>query len=267
MNRIPFLRALSIAFMASVVCLAGSGQASADGAPPSQVAFAIPSGAASIADPPAQVAEPSVAQGATLAGIVAPVDARSRPDGGRSIWMAGAQTLWSHEPQVLLVLGSAVSRGRQWLHVLLPIRPNDTTGWIPRDNVKLLRTDYWVTVSLGSRRVDVYRSGHRVRSFRAVIGKSATPTPGGLAAIYEKNRQPDPTEFLGPWVLTLTSFSDVLHSFEGGPGRVAIHGRDGASLLDPLGSAASHGCIRIDNAPVTWMAQQLPQGTPVQIRS
>jgi lipoprotein-anchoring transpeptidase ErfK/SrfK len=44
-------------------------------------------------------------------------------------------------------------------------------------------------------------------------------------------------------------------SFGGGPGRVAIHGRDGTSLLDPLGSARSHGCIRIDNGPITWMAE------------
>jgi len=27
----------------------------------------------------------------------------------------------------------------------------------------------------------------------------------------------------------------------------------------------SHGCIRIDNGPIVWMAQHLPQGTPVQI--
>ncbi len=51
----------------------------------------------------------------------------------------------------------------------------------------------------------------------------------------------------------------------GGPGRIAIHGRGGASLLNPLGSAASHGCIRIDNGPVSWLATHVPQGAPVQI--
>ena len=110
------------------------------------------------------------------------------------------------------------------------------------------------------------RNGRRLRRFRAVVGKAATPTPDGLAAIYEKDPQPDPTGFLGPWALPLTILSNVLHNFGGGPGRVAIHGRDGASLLNPLGSAASHGCIRIDNGPVTWMAHHLPQGTPVKIR-
>ena len=89
----------------------------------------------------------------------------------------------------------------------------------------------------------------------------ATPTPDGLAAIYERDPQTDPSGFLGPWVLPLTVFSNVLFNFGGGPGRVAIHGRDGASLSDPLGSARSHGCIRIDNTSIDWMAANIPQGT------
>jgi lipoprotein-anchoring transpeptidase ErfK/SrfK len=60
-------------------------------------------------------------------------------------------------------------------------------------------------------------------------------------------------------------FSKVLFNFGGGPGCVSIHGRGGASLIDPLGSAASHGCIRINNGRVDWMASHLSQGTPVQI--
>jgi lipoprotein-anchoring transpeptidase ErfK/SrfK len=50
------------------------------------------------------------------------------------------------------------------------------------------------------------------------------------------------------------------------PGRVAIHGRAGGSLLDPLGTPASHGCIRIDNQAVGWLAQHVPAGSPVNIR-
>jgi|SRR5215217_2010344 len=52
----------------------------------------------------------------------------------------------------------------------------------------------------------------------------------------------------------------------GGPGRVAIHGRGGASLLDPLGTAASHGCIRVDSRQAAWLARVLPPGAPVEIR-
>jgi lipoprotein-anchoring transpeptidase ErfK/SrfK len=220
---------------------------------------------AAVVDTTTSIAAPSRQRGATIAAIELGVEARSRPAGGRGMWWAGPATSWSGEPQVLLVLGSAVRHGRQWLRVLLPIRPNGASGWIPRDNVVLLSTRYWIIVDKRSRTVTVYRDGRRVKRSSAVVGKRTTPTPDGLAAIYEKDPQPDPAGFLGPWALPLTAFSNVLYNFGGGPGRVAIHGRDGASLADPLGSARSHGCIRIDNGPITWMARHIPQGAPVQI--
>lgn len=181
------------------------------------------------------------------------------------MWRVRTATSWSAEPQVLLVLGSTQHNGREWLRVLLPIRPDGTTGWIPRDNVVVLSTRYWITVDKRARTVTIYHDGTRVYRFPAVIGKPATPTPDGLAAIYERDPQPDPQGFLGPWALPLTIFSNVLFNFGGGPGRVAIHGRNGASLGDPLGSARSHGCIRIANRSIDWMAAHIPQGTPVKI--
>lgn len=191
--------------------------------------------------------------------------ARARPAAGRRVWTVPVATSWSAEPQVLLVLGSAIHRGREWLRVLLPIRPDGATGWIPRDDAMLSATRLWVTVDKAARAVKVYDRGRLIRRFEAVIGTPATPTPDGLAAIYEKDRQPDAAGFLGPWALPLTALSNVLYNFGGGPGRVAIHGRAGASLLDPLGSARSHGCIRIDNGPIVWMAHHIPQGAPVLI--
>jgi lipoprotein-anchoring transpeptidase ErfK/SrfK len=46
---------------------------------------------------------------------------------------------------------------------------------------------------------------------------------------------------------------------------VAIHGRGGVSLLDPLRAARSHGCIRSDNGAVDVLAADVPDGTPVEI--
>jgi hypothetical protein len=86
-------------------------------------------------------------------------------------------------------------------------------------------------------------------------------------ALYERNRQPDRRAFLGPWSLSLTAVSNVLEDYGGGPGRVAIHGRGGLSLLDPLGTARSHGCIRIDNAGIRYLARRLPLGTPVELKN
>jgi lipoprotein-anchoring transpeptidase ErfK/SrfK len=136
---------------------------------------------------------------------------------------------------------------------------------VARDRAAFGRTRYWVDVRTNARQVIVYRGGKRVRRFRAVVGKPAAPTPQGLAAIYEVNRQFNPRAFLGPWALPLTALSNVLENFGGGPGRVGIHGRGGASLADPLGRFRSHGCIRIDNRPISWMAATSP-GTPVRLR-
>jgi lipoprotein-anchoring transpeptidase ErfK/SrfK len=213
-----------------------------------------------------RISAPSRRHGATIARVVAPTLVRARLAGGHNVWLARAQTTWSAQPQSLLVLGSASRAGRLWLHVLLPIRPDGSSGWIPRNNAQLSSTHYWITVDKTRRSVAVYGHGRLLHSFRAVVGKPATPTPDGLAAIYEVDRQPQPEGFLGTWALPLTILSNTLHNYGGGPGRIAIHGRGGASLQDPLGSARSHGCIRLENSSVGWLAHMIRPGTPVQIR-
>jgi lipoprotein-anchoring transpeptidase ErfK/SrfK len=172
-------------------------------------------------------------------------------------------TAWSRQAQVMLVLDAATHGGREWVKVLLAKRPNGSTGWIPRDRVALSRTSYWIEVRKRARQVTIYRDGRRLRRLRGVPGAPTTPTPVGLAAIYERNRQPNPRGALGPWALSLTSLSDVLKSFGGGPGRIAIHGSVGAGLV---ANSGSHGCIRIRNEDVSWLAARIPAGTPVDIR-
>ena len=96
----------------------------------------------------------------------------------------------------------------------------------------------------------------------------STPTPVGLFAIAWAIPW-NPDDFLGSWVLELTAHSDVLQQFDGGDGTVGIHGRGGASVLDPLGSAASHGCIRLANDSIDWLVRTIgrnrPPGTPVRV--
>jgi lipoprotein-anchoring transpeptidase ErfK/SrfK len=248
--------AVAVAVTVAASASAGAAHAAAAGS------IASPS----IAAAAASIAAPSRAHGATIARIVVPAEARSRAGAGAKVWLVGTATSWSAEPQSLLVLGSATYRGREWVHLLLPIRPDGTTGWVPRSHVVLTTTRYWITVDKGARTVTIYDRGRQVRRFLAVIGKPATPTPDGLAAIWERDPQPDPQGFLGPWAMPLTVLSNVLFNFGGGPGRIAIHGRGGASLENPLGSAASHGCVRIDDDEIEWMAAHIQPGTPVDIK-
>lgn len=215
---------------------------------------------------PAPVA-PSRTGGAWIAHVTAPAVARARPGAGAVVWIVPAQTHWSRQAQRLLVLASTSAGTARWLRVRLPLRRNGAAGWIGADVATLTHTRYWVQVRTRSRRVTVFHRGRAVRRFGAVVGASATPTPAGrgVGAVYERVRQPDPGGFLGPWALHLTALSDVLRDYGGGPGRIAIHGRAGASLADPLGTARSHGCIRVDNADVRWLARRAHAGTPVEI--
>ncbi len=214
----------------------------------------------------AEPAAPSRAAGAEVAKVVTLAAVRPRPGAGPILHLLATRTRWDGQPQQLLVLGTRTGPdGRPWLRVRLPGRPNGSTGWIRRDAVVLHHVSWWLDVSLSERVVRVYRDGALVRVIRAVVGARWTPTPTGLFAVYERDSQPSPNDFVGPWVIQLTAFSDVLDNFGGGPGRVAIHGRGGASLADPLGSARSHGCVRVDNRDVVWLARTALPGTPVRI--
>jgi lipoprotein-anchoring transpeptidase ErfK/SrfK len=183
------------------------------------------------------------------------------------LMVSSARGAWTGGSVGLLVVGTRRdARGRRWVRVALPSRPNGRTGWVSADRVALARTRWRVVVDVSDRTVALLRAGRLVLRVRAVVGAPGTPTPTGRFAVYEKARQADAHGFLGPWALHLTAHSEVLDDYGGGPGRVAIHGRDGASLRDPLGSAASHGCVRIDDGAVSLLARRLPVGAPVTIR-
>jgi L,D-transpeptidase catalytic domain len=201
------------------------------------------------------------------AHVVRPTVARTAPDSGSDVRLrVPAHTSWTHGPMTLLVLDDHRDEGgRRWLRVRLPVRPNDASGWISSDVVRLSRNPWRIKISTRRRTVTVLRAGAVVHVMRAVIGKPRTPTPHGLFAIHERAPQADRSGFVGPWALHLTSHSDVLTNYGGGPGRVAIHGRSGASLRDPLGSARSHGCVRVTNDDVSWLARNIRVGTPVLI--
>ena len=170
----------------------------------------------------------------------------------------------------LLVLRAARdAKDRCWLKVRLPTRPNAAAAWIRADHVRLRPTGWRIVVSRRARTLSVFEDGELRRRFRVVIGAPPTPSPEGLFSIVGVWRW-NPYDFLGSYILPLTAHSHVLQEFGGGDGRVGIHGRGGSSLLDPLGAARSHGCIRLSNGPIEWMvrtvgAGRLP-GIPIRVR-
>jgi hypothetical protein len=186
----------------------------------------------------------------------------ANPGGKPRRWVTPAQA------SALLVLTSRARDGRCWVQVRLPMRPNVAKGWVDVTRVEPAMTRWRIEVRLRSRTVTLLRAGRRVRRYRAVVGAPATPTPQGLFALVDAYPNAA-SDFLGSWVVTLTAHSDVLQRYDGGDGRVALHGRGGASLNDPLGSAASHGCVRLDNAAIASIVRRIGlaaiPGTPVRI--
>ena len=167
------------------------------------------------------------------------------------------------EQTTLPVIGhSTAPSGTAWLKVMLPGRPDGSTGWIAKGGTRELITGWRILVNLGARRVTVYHDGRRARAFQAVVGKPSTPTPTGQFFV-EETVQLEPGEVDGPFALALSARSNVLQEFEGGPGQIGIHGREG--LGGTLGRAESHGCIRLATASIDWLAARIGPGTPVKI--
>jgi lipoprotein-anchoring transpeptidase ErfK/SrfK len=110
--------------------------------------------------------------------------------------------------------------------------------------------------------VIVLRDGRRARTFRAVIGTPETPTPLGRFFVEETVRLR--RDAVGaPYALALSARSNVLQEFAGGPGQIALHGTDNIGGVP--GTAASHGCIRLDTPAITWLAAHIGSGVPVTI--
>lgn len=149
-----------------------------------------------------------------------------------------------------------------WYHVQLPLRPNGRTGWVRASAVSERRLSDRILVDLSERRVTLFRAGRPVFVTTAAIGSRTTPTPTGRYYVNQKLVAPDPWGAYGPAALGISAFSPVLTDWaQGGP--IAIHGTNEATLI---GSAVSHGCIRVRNADVLRLFKLVATGTPVLIR-
>lgn len=163
----------------------------------------------------------------------------------------------------LPVLGSVVGAdGRRWLHVMLPGRPNGHSGWISPSNTTTMISSWRLRIDTSRRSVTVYRSGRAVRTFRAVVGAASTPTPRGSFFVEESVRLPS-SRVGAPFALALSARSNVLQTFDGGPGQIALHGMGNVGGV--VGTAASHGCLRLERRPISWLAARIGPGVPVTI--
>lgn len=201
------------------------------------------------------------------ARVVAPANALGAPrSGARPKMRLYGATAWSRSAQRLMVTGRYVDRGgRKWVRVQLPIRPNQASGWVRADRVALSVTRVRFEVHLRSRTFEVWRGTRRLATFRAGVGRAATPTPAGRFAIEDPFvTLPEWRGVYGRYTLTLTAHSPALRSFMGGNGLVAIHGT-GRGMGWRVGAASSNGCVVLSERALAVAARFAKAGTPVLI--
>lgn len=155
-------------------------------------------------------------------------------------------------------------RQSDWLEVLLPVRPNGSTGWIREADVDLVSDPYRIDIALGAHTLSVFQDDTLVSQYPIGVGTSQTPTPGGKYYIKELLQPPSPNGPYGAYAYGLSGFSNVLDEFNGGDGVIGIHGTNDPSTI---GTDVSHGCIRLTNEAITELVGILPLGTPVQIEA
>ena len=122
-----------------------------------------------------------------------------------------------------------------------------------------IATNTLIIVDKSSRRVNFYRNCKLVRSMPCAIGKASTQTPSGKYKVLEKiQNRPyykdhipggDPRNPLGKYWLGI------------GNG-YALHGTNNEGSI---GSAVSHGCMRMYNVDIKWLYSQAKVGTTVLI--
>ena len=195
------------------------------------------------------------------APVVRRVVARVRPDTrARGVAVVGTRTPEGTANAVLL-LQRIESSGRLWVKVRLPVLPNNTVGWVPRETLGGYQT---VTTHLvvDRRRLHavLLRSGRPVFRARIGIGRNRWPTPAGR--FYIRNKLTGyRSAFYGPIAFGTSARSAVLTDWPAG-GFIGIHGTNRPGSIP---GRVSHGCIRMRNADIVRLARLMPPGTPLTI--
>jgi L,D-transpeptidase catalytic domain len=162
---------------------------------------------------------------------------------------------------VVLVLGEATRTDGQWVHIRLPVLPNDRTAWVPR---RVLGGYHFVHTHLVVDRerftATLLRDGRAIFHAPIGVGRPESPTPRGRFYVRDK-LSGFGNPFYGPIAYGTSARSAVLTDWPGG-GFVGIHGTNEPELIP---GRISHGCIRMRNADILRLSRLMPVGTPITV--
>ena len=145
-----------------------------------------------------------------------------------------------------------------WAQVMLPVRPNGTTGWVRIEDVDLYLVQGRIVIDLSDRHLTYLFQGEEMLSATVAVGTAQNPTPTGTFFVTDSVAvKPDGP--WGPYALGLSARSDTITEYNGGDGIIGIHGTNRPSTI---GTAAS-----LPNELITLLHGMVPIGTPVEIRA
>jgi lipoprotein-anchoring transpeptidase ErfK/SrfK len=128
----------------------------------------------------------------------------------------------------------------------------------------------YITVDESSFTVTLWKDLKAVKKYTVAVGQPAYPTPTGLYSIESKQVDPVWSVPNSPWAGELGGSTVAGGSAEnplkarwmGITDGAGFHGTDDVASL---GTAASHGCVRMSVPDVIDLYNQVPVGTPVYI--
>lgn len=125
-----------------------------------------------------------------------------------------------------------------------------------------------IVINRGNRVLTLYREEKRVKTFRVAVGTPSHPTPRGRFSIIQMQKNPT-------WIPPDSPWAKGLGPIPPGPGNplgtrwmgtsasaVGIHGTNAPGSI---GTAASHGCIRMYVRDSEWLYNRIKLGTAVLI--
>jgi lipoprotein-anchoring transpeptidase ErfK/SrfK len=130
------------------------------------------------------------------------------------------------------------------------------------------QTQTQLVVHLGDRRVYVYRHNQVIASYPIAVGKKGWETPMGDFRITHMEKHPIWRHPITGKVFEPGSTSPLGERWIGfwsdGRNEIGFHGTPN---IDLVGTAVSHGCLRMRNSDVRMLYSQVTLGTIVEVRN
>ena len=144
------------------------------------------------------------------------------------------------------------------------VEPKVTTGELA-DKYR-----YFITISKAQKQLRLFHRLKLVKTYRIAVGQAGYETPVGLYRIFSKAENPAWKAPDAPWagdlagkIIPPDSPDNPIEArwmeFHDGAG---IHG---TAAIDSIGTAASHGCIRMTVPDVVELYDRVPVQTPIYI--